>query len=1053
MPITQQHFFNSSIRNFSCSIGWGNQSSSLSINLAEDPTLNEVFSPVQPGLPAYFSYDNFRFGGLVQNYKRKNSPQGYPVWEVTLVDPRDVLEGVQIIIDGYTGTIGNMPNLFNVYGYLENIAYGNAEVNDGGILTSKLRAGLDALLAIGILGSPINYLGAAYYVDLSSLPVLPDFHRIGGGFSLSLMDIISKICEDSARDFFITLYRGPANENVIKVHTVSRLNQPDFGKINDFINAHTGAVQNEVGLESRNEVVGKFLVGGQVAAMWFQFDNEGEAGNEDDTILQFWGVDANGVPVIERAFEDNNPRFTLDSRNVQVHGIGATYESDVEEMRAALGGQVSWEIFLNAKDLVAGPHLGKASALGMPAQKALVDILAAVPPETGQNEVLDYFKKNISLAALAPFTGRLINRFDRGDEHQENITALFQYISDFANQYYGRKFMVRITDIQAKIESETNRIVTNYQPTDGGFIDEADFPGAIGNKLMPTDFDRVSLEDGRLQCYVRFDNADELDLHEIPNDDMIIDGNSVFIKCNVEPNIYVLNSLTLESPRVVVELPGRVYGETRTDFAGALKIILGPSIRAAGIDEGAPFNNVFKELLTRMGADDLMVGTAGIAIKPDMAAIPLLSNTQTYGPWHIHGANGKIEFEQNNELVPWLYGGFAILNQVGNALVSEALAGQIRAETGSITVPDGPNLNIGSELIAGGPYITSVNVEVGENGVTTTYRMETWTPRFGKMAKLNSERMAKLAKENVIRKRELRKLARLQPPNAAFFKARQQSIKELGAPKRSSGSTSSTYIGGQINKKTGEDIYHNDVAIMPEYNSLSALSNDYANKAFMSLDGLFRPFSTKKTDEGVPHYETPDEGTEKNVDDLDPFQSGNDIAIVARDTTLQQDTHMKDMSSPNQRPVALRGPLVVAGWGYDTNGKPVPNYNPDDPTDEFLTGHLERSDKWKVGPVDLQWDNNRKVWAAGNGANTRVIKMLGDLPFGATNSGVLMDLYWDGTVGSSISLTESTEIVTVGEVTGYEYYDTIAVTDTKLVLAIQSNENQELYIFLHGFLE
>jgi len=1035
MTITQQHFFNSSIRNFNCSIGWGSQSSSLSINLAEDPTLEEVFTPVQPGLPAYFSFDNFAFGGLVQNYKRKNSTGGYPVWEVTLVDPRDILEGVQIIIDGYTGTIGDMPNLFNVYGYLENIAYGNADVNENGILTSKLRTGLDALLAMGITGSPINYLGASYYVDLSSLPALPDFHRMGGGISLSLMDIISRICEDTACDYFITLYQGGAGENVIKVHTVSRLNQPDFGKINDFINAHTAgeAVQNEVGLESRNEVVGKFLVGGQVAAMWFQFDNEGEAGPDDDTILQFWGVDAAGSPILEEAFEDNNPKFTLDSRLVTVDGVGETYTTDVNEMRAALGGQASWEIFINAKDNVAGPHNGKATALGMPGQKVLADILAQIPANNN-NEVRDFFKKRLKLSDLAPFTGRLINRFDRGDVHQENMTMLFQFVSDFANEYYGRKFMVRITDIQAKVESESGRIVTNYEPTDGGFIDEANYAAAIGNKLMPTDFDRVSTEDGRLQCYVRFDNADELDCHEISPEDMILDGNSVFIKCNVLPIIYVLDIATLDSPRVVVELPGRVYGSTdRNDFAGALKIILGDAIRNAGVNANE-VNDIFKEMLTRMGADDLMHGTAGIALKPDMAAVPLKSNTETYGPWRAFGANGKIEFEQNNDLVPWLYGGFTALNQVGNAMVSDAMAGQIRAETGSITVPDGPNYNIGSELIAGGPYITNVSVEVGENGVTTTYRMETWTPRFGKMAKLNAERMSKLARENTIRRRETRRLARLKPPGAAFFKARANAIINLGAQGPNKANTSATYIGGQINKHPDEDTYHNDMAIMPEYNSLPALSNDYANKAFMSLDGLFRPFSTKKSDTGVPHYETPEADTEKNLDDLDPFQSGNDIAIVARDTALQQDTHMKDMSSPNQRPIGLRGPVIVVGWGYDTNGKPVPNTNPDNPTDNFLENHLERADKWKAGPVDLRWDDSRKVWSVGNIASLRVGHTSGDIQYSTSGSSgqIIIQDYTDGTttrvwardwiMSEGQRILDNTRVIIGLEQTSQEYY-------------------------------
>ena len=47
--------------------------------------------------------------------------------------------------------------------------------------------------------------------------------------------------------------------------------------------------------------------------------------------------------------------------------------------------------------------------------------------------------------------------------------------------------------------------------------------------------------------------------------------------------------------------------------------------------------------------------------------------------------------------------------------------------------------------------------------------------------------------------------------------------------------------------------------------------------------------------------------------------------------------------------MALRGPIILTGWGYDLVG----NETPDD---------KKESDKWKTGPVDLRWDDARKVW-------------------------------------------------------------------------------------------
>jgi hypothetical protein len=71
---------------------------------------------------------------------------------------------------------------------------------------------------------------------------------------------------------------------------------------------------------------------------------------------------------------------------------------------------------------------------------------------------------------------------------------------------------------------------------------------------------------------------------------------------------------------------------------------------------------------------------------------------------------------------------------------------------------------------------------------------------------------------------------------------------------------------------------------------------------------------------------------------------------------------------------AMRGPLVLQGWGYDTQGKPIPNHadNPIDTeegnfynknlTDKFMKDWLRNPRTWPVGPIDLRFDRERKVW-------------------------------------------------------------------------------------------
>jgi hypothetical protein len=77
---------------------------------------------------------------------------------------------------------------------------------------------------------------------------------------------------------------------------------------------------------------------------------------------------------------------------------------------------------------------------------------------------------------------------------------------------------------------------------------------------------------------------------------------------------------------------------------------------------------------------------------------------------------------------------------------------------------------------------------------------------------------------------------------------------------------------------------------------------------------------------------------------------------------------------PEYRAVGLRAPLILVGWGYDTNGNPVPA-DPDN-SGVFVDNHRQRQDLWKAGPLDARWDDERKVWEAGGGStDLRVVKM------------------------------------------------------------------------------
>lgn len=73
---------------------------------------------------------------------------------------------------------------------------------------------------------------------------------------------------------------------------------------------------------------------------------------------------------------------------------------------------------------------------------------------------------------------------------------------------------------------------------------------------------------------------------------------------------------------------------------------------------------------------------------------------------------------------------------------------------------------------------------------------------------------------------------------------------------------------------------------------------------------------------------------------------------------------------------SLRGPLVLQSWGYDTEGKPIPNAvdSPDSAEkgifqnkglkNKFMNHWIKNPMTWPVGPIDLRFDRDRGVWVS-----------------------------------------------------------------------------------------
>jgi hypothetical protein len=138
-----------------------------------------------------------------------------------------------------------------------------------------------------------------------------------------------------------------------------------------------------------------------------------------------------------------------------------------------------------------------------------------------------------------------------------------------------------------------------------------------------------------------------------------------------------------------------------------------------------------------------------------MVAIPLLSNVSFYGPWISSIGTGKTEVEYDSELVPWNFNGFEVLNKTANAKVNEISGNLTWSETGSIEIPGIPICSLGQQLVSSGPYVSDISVSIGIDGFTTSYKMNSWTPRFNKISNTMTDKLARVTKTAQIQSRAM----------------------------------------------------------------------------------------------------------------------------------------------------------------------------------------------------------------------------------------------------------------------------------------------------------
>jgi len=163
---------------------------------------------------------------------------------------------------------------------------------------------------------------------------------------------------------------------------------------------------------------------------------------------------------------------------------------------------------------------------------------------------------------------------------------------------------------------------------------------------------------------------------------------------------------------------------------------------------------------------------------PSLVALPLLSKEDCYGPWRgimfhdLAGSGqlnysedmlvgGKIEFIKDENLAPWNFNGYALMNEYGKSLARFLSTPMICSERGGFTVVDAPSgISLGSivkysepnpldpnkPITFYGPLVTNISVSVSSDNIQTTYQCNSYTPSFGRLEKKRQELISKITR-------------------------------------------------------------------------------------------------------------------------------------------------------------------------------------------------------------------------------------------------------------------------------------------------------------------
>ena len=790
-PLNQTLFLGLTVRDFSATAGWNEQFTTMTINLVKDEcagtrdymdddynwvrgesfTSDPGFNNAEVGSAAIFkigevrdddgniTFKGFEFAGLIQSYNIQDNAQGRNVLTVNMISPGVVLEGTQVIVDGYADSTEGIKNIINVYGFLESLGefegfacpdlggfgspnggFGFSRKTDRGLPWDLLKKGVQVLLGgrytggtnlfaelPGVMtfrpglssGKYGSITSDKYIVDIEDIPAANDINYRINGPTISMLELISQVCGDAGCDYYVDLLPtkdagtlGPL-VNVIKIRVVSRVAQANnaaLQDINDFIQSQDGLVsQQSLGEEMRAETTAGFLIGSQKEQLYEAFANS----NPDfSNIIPYFGPSVSQITWGADEYSDAQWYVNIDYSNVQLETaftVPATQLDTETLLCAALGDFQSFWTWVFSYGQGTQPWYYATVVLG-------------ISPAAFYNSV------SRGTSNKKPNTGKVTGMPAelRTSSFFRDLNRIYDFIHTISEEYYGKAFLVNVPFVCVYKDTDTNKLVYSDLPVQDGWREPAGTSsvvgGSVGNgQLMgltvgtsATDF--FASENGKLQAFLRwnfafqnFDNnvaSTQDGFLTIPNDSSAV---SFYMKATVSDQWYYFSrafgNISVVNMHDTEYAPGRLVGallttSTRVTLYNQIidqKFImhLGRNFRTGTL----PANMAAGLAASMSPSDDVNAASTPYSI-PYGAVFPVRSETRTYGPWYKAAPNavGKVYTEKDDGLAPWEYGGATYMTQGATLKLNNKVTDMEKGERGSVTVAGYPEKQLGSAL-------------------------------------------------------------------------------------------------------------------------------------------------------------------------------------------------------------------------------------------------------------------------------------------------------------------------------------------------------------------